>query len=180
MSLLNKVVRFFAVPDDPELVRAQARALSRQVPLLYAMLLANTLILAGTHLDVAPPLLSAYIPSALSLLGIARLLYWWRGRHRVMDAISARRMLTSMIWVAAGLAIGFTAWSMALFPYGDAYRQSHVAFYMAITAIGCMFCLMHVRGAALMVGACVLIPFAIFLCHVGPQHTWRPSRSTWC
>jgi diguanylate cyclase (GGDEF)-like protein len=167
MSLLNKVVRFFAVPDDPELVRAQARALSRQVPLLYAMLLANTLILAGTHLDVAPPLLSAYIPSALSLLGIARLLYWWRGRHRVMDAISARRMLTSMIWVAAGLAIGFTAWSMALFPYGDAYRQSHVAFYMAITAIGCMFCLMHVRGAALMVGACVLIPFAIFFATSG-------------
>jgi predicted signal transduction protein with EAL and GGDEF domain len=30
-----------------------------------------------------------------------------------------------------------------LFPYGDIYAQAHVAFYMGITVICCIFCLMY-------------------------------------
>lgn len=49
-----------------------------------------------------------------------------------------------------------------LVPYGDAYTQSHVAFYMAITVISCIFCLMYVRSAAFMVTAIVNGAFIIF------------------
>ena len=169
MLSAKEIARFFAVPDDQDLVQAQAGALTRQVPLLYSMLLANTLILALTHLHSAPALLTAYIPAVLSVLSIARVAFWYRNRDRVLDPIKARRMLSSMIWVAAIMAIGFTLWSTALFPYGNAFQQSHVAFYMGITTIGCMFCLGHVRSAALMVGACVLIPFAVFFATSGNQ-----------
>ena len=71
MSAIKSVLRFFAIPDDPELVLAQARALSRQIPLLYAMLLANSFILAATHLGTAPALLTAYIPAVLTFISIA-------------------------------------------------------------------------------------------------------------
>ena len=167
MSALKSLIGFFAVPDDPELVKAQARALSRQVPLMYAMLLANSLTLAATHAGSAPRELIVYVPAVLILLSLSRLIFWWHNRHKVASLEEARRMLGGMLWVAAALGIGFASWAIALFPFGNAYQQSHVAFYMGITTIGCMFCLMHVRAAALTVGACVLIPFTVFFATAG-------------
>lgn len=69
---------------------------------------------------------------------------------------------------AAGIAVVFTLWSFLLVPYGDAYTQSHVAFYMAITVISCIFCLMYVRSAAFMVTAIVNGAFVIFLASQQP------------
>lgn len=169
MSAMKSVLRFFAVPDDPELVLAQARALSRQIPLLYAMLLANTFILAATHLGTAPALLTAYVPAVLTIISIARLVFWWRHRDVVPDLAKARRSLTGLLFVAALLASGFTAWSIGLFQYGDSYQRSHVAFYMGITSIGCMFCLMHARGAAMIVAICVLGPFTVLFSSAGEE-----------
>jgi diguanylate cyclase (GGDEF)-like protein len=165
--LFESIVRRLAVPDDPDLVQAQARALSRQVPLMYSMLLANTLILAATYLHSAPALLTAYIPSALVIVCLVRIVHWWRQRGTLQDPASARKVLQRMIWVAIFLGIGFASWSMALFPYGDTYQRSHVAFYMGITTIGCMFCLMHVRTASFVVGAVVLVPVAVFFTSTG-------------
>src|SRR5690606_24873089 len=51
---------------------------------------------------------------------------------------------------------------LALYPYGDVYAQNHVAFYMAITVIVCIFCLMHLRPAALTTAAVVNIAFVAF------------------
>jgi predicted signal transduction protein with EAL and GGDEF domain len=47
MSGLKTIKQFFAVPDDPHLVQAQARAFTRQVPLMYDILLVNSLVLAA-------------------------------------------------------------------------------------------------------------------------------------
>ncbi len=163
MSVRQRLNDWFAgPPESAELTLAQWRALSRQVPLLYAMLVSNTLILAWTHQSVAPVELVVYIPAVLTLLCIVRTVIWWRGRNRPVSPEKARIGLRAMIWVGAALSIGFTAWSFSLYPYGDAYMQSQVAFYMGITTIGCMFCLMHVRAAALVVGICVLVPFTAF------------------
>jgi diguanylate cyclase (GGDEF)-like protein len=50
-----------------------------------------------------------------------------------------------------------------LFPYGPAYEQAQVAFYMATTVVGCVFCLIHLRAAALVVLTIVIGSFTIFL-----------------
>lgn len=158
----RNIDRFSAPAETPELVLAQWRALSRQVPLLYVMLVANTLILAATHYPVAPIELTVYIPGVLTVLCLGRTTAWWLGRGKSVSYKKARTGLRAMIWLGAALSLGFTAWSFALFPYGDAYQQSQIAFYMGITVIGCMFCLMHVRTAALVVGLCVIVPFTVF------------------
>ena len=166
MSAIKRLVQFFAVPDDPDLVQAQAEAFSRQVPLMYGMLLVNSLVLAVTH-PTAPDLLRLYIPGLLSAICIARLVMWWRSRHGGITYAKAKRLLGSTVWAAAILGIGFSSWALSLYPYGGAYAQSHIAFYMGITSIGCVFCLMHLRGAATMIALSVLIPFTGFFAMSG-------------
>ena len=161
MAVFDKIVRYFAVPDDPDLVQAQARALTRQVPLMYGMLLVNTLVLAATH-GAAPDALRIYVPLVLAAFCVVRLSLWWRTRERALSEAHARRLLGSTIYVAAILGIGFSAWALSLYPYGGPFEQSHVAFYMGITSICCVFCLMHLPGSATMVGLCVIVPFTTF------------------
>ncbi|QYO77976.1 putative bifunctional diguanylate cyclase/phosphodiesterase [Devosia salina] len=170
MSAFQRIAEIFSKPPDaPDLAVAQWRALSRQVPLMYAMLVANTIIVAWTHYAVAPVTLTVYLPAALVLLSIVRAYMWLRSRQRILSIAKARANLRAMIFVGAALALGFTSWSFSLFPYGDAYLQSQIAFYMGITTIGCMFCLMHVRAAALAVGICVLGPFTAFFVASGQE-----------
>ena len=161
MSLVQRVIHFFAVPKDAALVRAQAQAYTRQVPVMYCILLVNTLVLAATH-GSAPDLLRLYIPGLLTVASLARLLLWWRNRHHVITESQARGMLGGSVAVAGMLGVGFSLWALSLYAYGDAYQQSHVAFYMSVTSIGCVFCLQHLRGAAALVVVTVTIPFTVF------------------
>lgn len=170
MSAFRRITSIISAPaDTPDLALAQWSALRRQVPLLYAMLVTNTLIVAWTHFRVAPIELTVYIPAALVLLSAVRTAMWWFTRGYAIGAAEARSNLNAMIWVGSAMALGFTAWSFSIFPYGDAYLKSQIAFYMGITAIGCMFCLMHVRAAALAVGICVLGPFTAFFMASGQE-----------
>mgnify|MGYP006876285190 FL=1 len=67
-NILLAVRALMSVPkDNPGLVRAQYIALSRQLPMMYFILLVNTLMLAGTHFAVAPRWLVVY---CLSLIHI--------------------------------------------------------------------------------------------------------------
>lgn len=168
MSVLRRITDIFSAPaETPELALAQWRALSRQIPLMYVMLVSNTVILAWTHFATAPIELTLYIPAMLAAVSVLRTVTWWRSRNCTPPIEKVRANLRAMIWLGSAMAIGFTAWSFAIFPFGDAYLRSQVAFYMGITTIGCMFCLMHVRVAALAVGICVLGPFMIFFAASG-------------
>lgn len=166
--MFQKVSAFLAVDaENPELIQAQLAAFSKQVPLLYFMLMTNTIALSLTHYGSAPPLLSIYLPSCLCLSCFVRLWFWWRTRQRAVSHEKAVRQLQATVYLAGILGLCFTFWALALFPYGDAYAKGHVAFYMANTVIGCIFCLMHVRAAALVVTAAVLVPFTVFFATTG-------------
>ncbi|OYW28919.1 MAG: GGDEF-domain containing protein [Caulobacter sp. 12-67-6] len=157
MALLKTVAGIFAIRRDrPELLIAQATAFSRQVPMMYLVVLVNAIALAVTHFQSAPRVLTLGGPTALMLACGWRMLGWWRLRRNGMDAGRAASMLGGTLVAASVLSIAFTGWSLALYPYGDAYQQSHVAFYMAITVIACIFCLMHLRAAALVVTLVVM------------------------
>ena len=160
---MNRLLAMFAPRrDNPELLRAQMEAFSRQIPLLYLTLLVSMLTLAATFLGRAPDYLTIYIPAGLAAVCCGRVIMWWRTRADSVDGEAARRRLRGVVYLAFVLGAGFAGWSLALFPYGDEYRQAHVAFFMGITVISCIFCLMHVRAAAFTVTAVVVVPFAIF------------------
>ena len=161
--LLLGLRALMSVPkDNPGLIKAQYLALSRQLPMMYFILLTNTLMLAGTHYAVAPRWLTVYCPLIMTLFGVIRAAEWVRTRNRPRSPAQMLSALKRTNRLAPIVASAFTAWSLALFPYGDSYTQAHVGFYMAITVIGCIFCMMHLLPAALATTAVVNTAFVVF------------------
>lgn len=157
------MLNLFRVPaDDPELAVAQYRALSQQVPLLYFLLIVSSLAVSFTFSHLAPLWLSVWLPGTLCAIAGVRAIQWWLARDKSVTAEQAVSQLRRTTRLAALLAVGFMAWGLSLHPYGDAHAQGHVIFYMGITVVGCIFCLMHLRPAALLVTLIVNIPFILF------------------
>ncbi|GAC1039554.1 hypothetical protein thsps117_43120 [Pseudomonas sp. No.117] len=81
--ILLGMCALMSVPrDNPGLVKAQYLALSRQLPMMYFILLTNTLLLAGTHYVVAPRWLVLYCPLLMTLFGVVRAAEWVRTRNQ--------------------------------------------------------------------------------------------------
>jgi len=148
--------------DNPDLLKAQHQAFTRQMPMMYFILLSSTWALAATHIRFAPLWLTVGVPALFTLGCTLRIAFWWRTRGMEPSAEVAHAILRRTNRLAGGIAIAFTIWSFLLVPYGDAYTRSHVAFYMAITVISCIFCLMYVRSAAFMVTVIVNGAFIAF------------------
>jgi diguanylate cyclase (GGDEF)-like protein len=148
---------------DPELVRSQMEAFGRQIPLLYFMLVVNTMAVAVTHLACAPAWLVIDIPATLCAVCLIRCVRWWFFRHQTLTHEKAVPELRKSFWLTGVIGIAFTTWAVLLFHYGPAYEQAQVAFYMATTVVGCVFCLMHLRAAALLLLTIVIGSFTIVL-----------------
>ena len=72
-SQLAAAMRLFRVPaDNPDLTRAQFDAFSKQIPLLYFILMSNTIAVAYTYVNVAPDWLTLIVPSVLTVLAALR------------------------------------------------------------------------------------------------------------
>lgn len=135
---------------------------------------------AGDYTSATGAVLAHHWNSGFFTLGCTvRIAFWWRTRGIDPAPKVAHAALQRTNRLAAGIAVVFTLWSFLLVPYGDAYTQSHVAFYMAITVISCIFCLMYVRSAAFMVTAIVNGAFVIFFWPHSNRHS-SPLPSMFC
>ncbi len=167
-DLWNCLRKGFSIEKDkPQLLTAQFKAFSKQLPLMYVILLINSWILSATHMSSAPRWLTLDYPIVLTVICIIRFSFWFRTRKHEPSLASTMHALNRTTLIAGPISLSFTIWAIMLFPYGDAYAQSHVAFYMGITVIGCIFCLMHLRPAALITAAVVNISFIIFFASTG-------------
>lgn len=167
-NFIAKLTGAFLVQDSsPSLVQAQHSALARQMPLMYFILVANTWALAATHMTVAPVWLTLGFPGILTFTSVMRVLHWLRSINAEPSAEVALAELKRTNRLACLISVLFTAWSFLLVPYGEAFTQSHVAFYMAITVIACIFCLMHLRSAAFIVTVIVNGAFVAYFATSG-------------
>src|SRR6266700_1933637 len=167
-SLGRKIREFMSIPvDQPELLKAQFRALSQQLPMMYLILMISTWAVAVTHMAYAPAWLTIAVPLFMTAMSAARVARWARSRHIDPTTDMATRALGRTNRLSIFIAVGFVAWSLMLYPYGDPYTKSHLAFYMAITVISCIFCLMHLRPAAITVTVIVDSAFVGFFAMTG-------------
>lgn len=167
-SLLVRVRRFISVTDEsPELLKAQFEVFSSQVPLMYAIMLISAWALAITFIDSAPPLLAIYVPMFFTLVCCVRIIGWLRSRHIVPTAEAARKALTRTNLFALLIGVAITAWSLSLYPYGAPYMRGNIAFFMAITGVGVIICLLQLRSAAFMVAIIINIPFVLYFSFSG-------------
>lgn len=168
MFLKSRITAIFRrPPDSPELLRSQFRAFSKQLPLLYFILTTNTAAIAYTHWLTAPLWLGVMVPSIMCGFNVLRVLIWLRRRGRQYSDEEMAQRLRGTFWLAGVMSAVSTSWGLALYPYGDIYARCHVIFAMAITGIGCIICLMNMRGTAALVAASGLLPVAIFLACTG-------------
>jgi diguanylate cyclase (GGDEF)-like protein len=140
--------------DDPQLARAQFRSFAKQLPLLYMILVCNAVAIAWEFFRFDHLLETLVTPAVICYVAIVRAFWWLRqgegdGRTDAEIAHLVRRTCD----LAVVITIAFTGWGMWIYDLGDAYARGHVTFFLALTQVSCVFCLMTMRAAAMRVAA---------------------------
>jgi len=148
-------------PSRPDIAQAQYNELKTQIPSLYALLMVNAVAVSYTHFDVAPTYLTVGILAPILLLTSVRLAAWIRARNTVLGPEAAIRKMRQTVVLGSIIAAIYITWSLSLDGYGGPAERGHVALFIAITVIGCIFCLMHLPQAALMVMLIVTVPYLV-------------------
>ncbi|MER0240260.1 EAL domain-containing protein [Fulvimarina sp. MAC8] len=157
---------------NPEMAVAQVGELQRQIPLLYSLLSVNALALAYTHYQVAPTAMTIWLPALLVGACLVRMTAWVLLRTTITDPAKATRVLRRTTLLAFILAVAYVAWALKMNDYGGDQHHGHVAIFIAITVIGCIFCLMHLPQAAFLVTLVVIVPYVVFYTSIGnPTYT---------
>jgi diguanylate cyclase (GGDEF)-like protein len=164
MNSARKLQALFQIPaDNPELARAQFRVLSRQVPLLYFILLTDILTVAYTHLATAPRSLILYGSGPLCLVCAVGLFRWMRNNNLRLSADQVVRRLKQSVILTGVITVALVISGISFFPYGDEYDQGQIAFFLAINSTSCVFCLIYLRPAALIVTIVGVLPGSLYL-----------------
>jgi diguanylate cyclase (GGDEF)-like protein len=162
MEKLRSFLRWMMIdPRHPEIAQAQYNELKYQVPSLYALLMVNAIAVAYTHYDVAPPYLTVGVLLPMLVLTSIRMVAWMRARAIVPGPDEAIRKMRQTVILGSVISAIYIAWSLSLDAYGGPSERGHVALFIAITVIGCIFCLMHLPQAALMVMLVVTVPYLV-------------------
>jgi predicted signal transduction protein with EAL and GGDEF domain len=76
MGPIRRLSRLLALSDEPELILAQYREITRQIPLLYSLLIVNTVAVAFTPRQFPPPFLTYVMPVGLCAVSLFRMVKW--------------------------------------------------------------------------------------------------------
>jgi diguanylate cyclase (GGDEF)-like protein len=143
------------------------QALTKQIPLLYFLLITNSLIAAYTHYPYAPLILTVYCPAIFTIVSTLRLLNWRALRFYSFSPAEAIQRLRSTIKLTSIFGVLMTIWGFCLLPYGGIEERTHIAFYMSITTVACVFCLTQLRPAAITLALIIVVPFALYFASLG-------------
>lgn len=161
--MFRSIVRWLTLRDtSPEMLLAQFKELRRQIPMLYALLSVNALAVSYTHYNLAPHWMTVYLPGVLIAVSVYRMAVWFSLKTVDLAPAAIQHLLRRTILLAMALAGAFVTWALALNSFGGAYEEAHVAMFIAITVIGCIFCLMNLPQAVVLVMVIVTIPYLTY------------------
>ncbi|WP_269583102.1 putative bifunctional diguanylate cyclase/phosphodiesterase [Roseibium sp. Sym1] len=162
MEKIRAFIRWMMIdPRRPDIAQAQYNELKTQVPSLYALLMVNAIAVSYTHFHLAPVYLTVGTLGPILILTCLRLVAWIRARKTELGPQEAIRKMRQTVVLGSLIAAIYITWSLSLDAYGGPAERGHVALFIAITVIGCIFCLMHLPQAALMVMLIVTVPYLI-------------------
>jgi diguanylate cyclase (GGDEF)-like protein len=152
---------------SPQLLPDQITAFTRQIPLMYTVVIATSVGASITLGRDEPRWITVYCPAILCMACVIRIFVWWRLRGETLSEQQAKRRLIRTIQTAAILGLTFAAWVIGLCYYGNALIRLYVACSIVITVGCCLFCLLHVRLAAIVLTIVVLGPVSVFFFFTG-------------
>jgi len=165
---MRLAVRWMMIKDqDPQQSVAQCKALSSQIPLIYALIMINTLAAAIAYSDVAPASLTVWALAPIWLLAGIRLKAWIRISREEITPDQAVRKLRSVVSLGAFIGVVFSVWATALGSFASVYEQSDLALIGVTTMIACIFSLSQLPQAALMVTLIISVPYLIHSLSLG-------------
>jgi diguanylate cyclase (GGDEF)-like protein len=139
--------------ENEALVREQFKSLTRLVPILYGVLIFNTLLLSFNFWQRAPLWVTVSLPLVLMLVITARLGYWIKLRRNACDADlrTIRRVMRSAAIMGPALSFGFTIAGLLLLGQGDAIEQSVTVMAIWVAASVSSFCLFAMPSTAVLI-----------------------------
>ena len=151
--LANTIHAWFAIGDaDTPLARAllceQFRRLTTQAPILYGVLVLDSLSVAIVTPATLPWWLRFVFPSLLLTACIYRMTHWVRLRGRVPTAEQARAHLVKARALTAILSVGFLIWTSVLFYNVDTTLRAPIALVIFMASASSAYCLASLPGAA--------------------------------
>ncbi len=162
--------------DDPELARAQFRSFSKQMPLLYSILIFNTCAIVWDFLDPKALFETFIFPIVMCAVAVVRAIWWWRqGDGSSFSDEQIARYITRTCNLAVIMTLGFVLWCMWIYKSGDAYARGHLTFFLALTTVSTVFCLMAMRAASMRVAATSTIAFVSYFSTVDDGKMLVPS-----
>ncbi|WP_279477751.1 bifunctional diguanylate cyclase/phosphodiesterase [Aureimonas sp. SK2] len=154
---------------DPDVAAKQFDELRSQVPLLYALLSVNAMALGYTHMGVAPAWMSVWVPGALAAVSGIRAVTWLRYDPLDFDRAAVLRILRRTILLGCLLSVAYIVWALGLTRFGGPDERAHVAMFVGITVIGCIFCLSHLPQGAILVAASTTVPYFFYYLVLSPS-----------
>jgi diguanylate cyclase (GGDEF)-like protein len=161
---MRTLIQFFGLDtSDPELMRAQFRSFQGHIPLLYGILVCNTVAITVTAFNSQQLAKTLISPVAISAIAITRALWWLRqgDAQRLTDADIAKH-LRRTCRLAVVMTLTFNAWVIWVYQDAGAFARSNLTFFLALSQVSTVFCLMTLRPAAMLVAVVSTVSFALY------------------
>jgi predicted signal transduction protein with EAL and GGDEF domain len=148
--------------SDPELMRAQFHSFCGHIPLLYGILVCNTVAITVTSFQADHLIKTLASPIAISAVAMIRAVWWLRqaNTHQLSDAEISGHLKRTVL-LAVILTLTFNAWVIWVYQDADSYARSNLTFFLALSQVSTVFCLMTLRAAAMWVSVVSTVSFAL-------------------
>lgn len=145
---------------------AYALSVSHRAPLLYLVVIFNTLLVAGCFLGTAPLALVVVAP-VMSIVAAHRAFHWLPDKVMRRPVEQLRTDLQAMQRLGGWAALVFVSWSLGLYPYGDPGQRELLHFVIAVTMFSAILGMANSPQTALRLGVAFTLPWSLFLLATG-------------
>jgi diguanylate cyclase (GGDEF)-like protein len=145
---------------------AYALSVSHRAPLLYLVVIFNTLLVAACFHGSAPLGLVLAGP-VMSIVAVQRASHWLPNKVATRPVEQLRTDLQGMQRLGGWAALVFVAWSLGLYPYGDSGQRELLHFVIAVTMFSAVLGMANSPQTALRLGMAFTLPWSLFLLATG-------------
>ncbi|WP_157215003.1 putative bifunctional diguanylate cyclase/phosphodiesterase [Flavisphingomonas formosensis] len=146
------ISRLWSLTRRPDLrgalAEVQFHRLSRQAPILYALLTINTLLTAYAAKGHVPRILWLHVPALLVTIFVARMMVWLSRLGQDAPAERIGPQLRRTVLTARALSLMCGAWGLALLETSDAVHSQFVPMFIAMGSFASAYCLSVLPAAA--------------------------------
>lgn len=172
LGAMESLINFLSLrrqEASPALRRAQLRAFNRQIPAIYFVVITTCIVGSYVHYGKVPDLVALGFPIVLTIVAALGVFMWFRGPSKRLDDKDVAARLKYLHITALALGSTVIVWSIVLHRFGDDESRGFVAFAVGTAVFVSTFCLMYLRGVAVILLAIVVLPFAGYLLSAGGE-----------